>query len=153
MVPAETAIPNATTTSMTAGSGKCAGISAASSSTATNTPTTTSDAPRNAHTARGPRTNNTAPITAAYNSNETEPTLNSPMLKCMRFKRPSSRPFSIGAPVSASHQPDRTYVDVHGRFFQGFSIEILHEFVDFSTHVFRSLKGTHAGAELITDCK
>ena len=116
IAPAHTAIPNATMTRRIAGSGKCAGSNNASSSNASNKPTATNAAPRNAHTARGPVTKKIDPRTTPYNKIVTDESAKLPTSNCANPNNPRLRPDSTGAPVSASHHPERRYVADHGMF-------------------------------------
>ena len=54
-------------------------------------------------------------MTTAYNVTVTDDNTNPPTLNVANPIRPTLRPDSTGAPVIASHQPERMYVPAHGR--------------------------------------
>ena len=72
-------------------------------------------APRSAHGRRDPRTTSIAPRTGATSSTATGPSRYSPTWNVASRPMPRERPPSTGAPVIASHQPDRAYPAAHGR--------------------------------------
>ena len=78
-------------------------------------PNATRLAPRNTQPDRTPCTSSTAPITTAYNVTVADDNTNPPTLNVANPTRPILRPDSTGAPVIASHHPERMYVPAHGR--------------------------------------